>query len=75
MRQLDEGSGYRALIEAEFAKRLGRRGLPPAGSSAPATVERETPVDEVVTTACAACGQTNDTDARFCKHCGARVTA
>lgn len=75
MRQLDEGSGYRALIEAEFSKRLGRRGLPPAGSSTPATVEREPPVDEVVTTACAACGQTNDTDARFCKHCGARMTA
>ncbi len=43
MRQLDEGSGYRALIEAEFGKRLGRRGLPPAGSSTPATVEPETP--------------------------------
>ena len=76
MRQLDEGSGYRALIEAEFGKRLGRRGLPPAGSSPPATVEHETAVvDEVVASACAACGQPNDTDARFCKHCGARMTA
>ena len=72
MRQLDAGgSGYREIIERELAGRLGR-------AAAPKSVEAEDPsVSESRTTigSCAGCGTVNETDARFCKHCGARLVA
>lgn len=72
MRQLDAGgSGYREIIERELAGRLGR-------AAAPKSVEAEDPsVSESRTTmgSCAGCGTVNETDARFCKQCGARLVA
>ena len=77
MRQLDAGTGYRTSIEEELGKRLGKRGLAPS-ADAPAAVADP---DEAATSSaaaiahCAACGQDNDADARFCKHCGSKLTA
>lgn len=65
MRQLDSGGGYKAAIEREVAARLGPR------ASSPERGDR-TPV---AAAAACACGTTNDPDARFCKNCGAKLTA
>ncbi len=59
MRQLDAGAGYREQIEKDLARRLG----PAAAKS------------EAAARTCAACGTASDHDARFCKHCGAKLTA
>jgi hypothetical protein len=77
LRQLDEHGGYRATIETELSKRLGKRGGASAAttSAAPVTIDRDEPAAGVTAAACGACGQANDTDARFCKHCGGRMTA
>ena len=69
MRQLDAGAGYRGEIEKEIVKRIGEA---PAVSTSAAPHEQE-PVHAVGT--CAACGTTNDADARFCKHCGHSLEA
>ena len=76
MRQLDAGTGYRTAIEEELGKRLGKRGMAPA-PDAPAAVAEPDDVrpDAPAASHCAACGQDNDVDARFCKHCGAKLTA
>jgi hypothetical protein len=66
IRQLDAGSGYRERIENEVAKRIG---APAPGSSR----EPESAAAASASAACAACGTVNDVDARFCKHCGARM--
>ena len=58
LRQLDAGSGYRAQIEQEIARRIGVRSEP---SGRP------------LARACASCGKENDADARFCNNCGARL--
>jgi hypothetical protein len=58
MRQLDAGASYRAQIEREIDSRVGAK-------SEPATVP--------AVRACPSCGTDNDTDARFCKHCGASL--
>jgi len=65
MKDLDaDRSGYRAAIERELESRLaGREPAAVAGPGAPAGVR------------CAACGTDNDSDAAFCKRCGARVAA
>src|SRR6478736_412952 len=61
MAQLDAGGGYRELIAKEIEARLAES---PSGSS----------VDEAATASqCAACGTANDTDAKFCKQCGAKL--
>ena len=80
IQQLDEGSGYRASIESELGKRMGRRGLTtpvPSGATIAAAPEviAEAAPEPHGTAACGACGQGNDVDARFCKHCGARMMA
>lgn len=64
MRQLDAGSLYREQIEKDVEKRLGKTALPAAG-----------PVTAPSAVACASCRATNDVDAKFCKHCGARLEA
>lgn len=73
MRQLDDGSGYRELVEKELAARLA--------SPAARSVEAAHPVDpadpvggQAPGTACA-CGTRNDPDAAFCKRCGLRLSA
>jgi hypothetical protein len=57
MRQLDEGGGYKEQIAKEVAARL-------------ATADE--PV-EVSPGFCEACETQNDTDAKFCKNCGAKL--
>jgi hypothetical protein len=73
MRQLDAGAGYRREIEQEIAKRIGEA---PAGSTKqdPAYASRSKEQDPPYAVgACASCGTNNDSDARFCKHCGATM--
>ena len=73
MRQLDTGgSGYREIIERELAGRLGRTA---AAKSVEATGEPSEATSSVLAGSCAGCGTVNETDARFCKHCGARLVA
>ena len=71
LRQLDESPelGYRTMIEQEISRRIG---APPAAPAA-ADGADEPPVSSI--SACGACGVANDTDARFCKSCGARLEA
>jgi hypothetical protein len=61
MKQLDAGAGYRARIEADLAKRLGEK-------------EGEKTVVQPSARTCAACATANDTDARFCKKCGQKLS-
>jgi hypothetical protein len=67
LRQLDAKEGdadYRALVERELAHRVqARRGAPVAAAPKPG---RPT---------CARCSTENDSDAEFCKKCGARLAA
>lgn len=58
IRQLDAGTGYREKIEQEIAMRIGGH-----EKGRPAAAPH----------ACAACSTVNDTDARFCKRCGAAL--
>jgi hypothetical protein len=60
IRQLDAGAGYRSEIEREITKRIGVENVGRVLPSRPAN-------------ACPSCNTTNDTDARFCKHCGASM--
>lgn len=64
MQQLEGSAAYRERIEAELATRLAKT---PASKAAPARVPAAS------TSVCGACGTGNDTDARFCKSCGARL--
>ena len=70
MRQLDAGAGYRETIERDLAKRLGEKaGEPPAAPVA----NTAAPALPVSTRTCDKCSTSNDTDARFCKECGAKL--
>jgi hypothetical protein len=62
IRQLDAGSGYRAEIERDLAKKIGN-------ARAAGTRESGERADLV----CAACETKNDPDARFCKGCGQKL--
>lgn len=73
IRQLDAGTGYREQIEKDLAKRLGQVDIRPKGS-------RSIDADEgsAKTSAgrvCGSCQTANDSDARFCKRCGAALAA
>ena len=71
IRQLDAGSGYRAQIERDVAKRLekidlrskGARVDDSRGGAATSSAER----------VCTTCATANDPDARFCKNCGQKL--
>jgi len=73
LRQLDAGTGYRAQIERDVAKRLAAADVQAAADhahSGPLPIEHaETPRPRV----CAACSTANDPDARFCKSCGEKL--
>lgn len=58
MKQLDAGGGYRDQIAKEVKARLGS-----------AAVDHH----DVVAGVCDTCGTHNDTDAKFCKNCGAKL--
>jgi hypothetical protein len=68
MHQLDAGAGYRGQIERELAKRLAAASSEPA-ASAKTPARATAPAASV----CAACSTANDSDARFCKNCGAKL--
>ena len=59
MKELDEGTDYRAAIERELNERLSRRNHEPSAAADPV---------------CARCGTTNDADAAYCKRCGSALT-
>jgi hypothetical protein len=63
-------SPYRDAIEKELARRLGSAS--PASSS---ITTAEAPTAAPAAVVCATCSTSNDTDARFCKGCGARLEA
>ena len=68
MQQLDvDGAGYADLIEQEVRVRLGR------GPRSPATGPKPAAGQEASTRTCVACQADNDSDARFCMHCGAKL--
>jgi hypothetical protein len=64
--ELEAGDDYRSLIERELAIRLK---LPPAAAAKAAT-PASTPAGPP---ACGSCETVNDTDAQFCKKCGAKL--
>jgi hypothetical protein len=66
MRQLEGGDVYRPLIERDVAAMAGT-------DHASSVLATETAA-VVNPAACLACGTVNDTDARFCKQCGDRLT-
>jgi hypothetical protein len=83
IQQLDAGAGYRRSIEEELEQRLATatasetrrdaRGSP--GPAVPSDGDASTEASGVAAEpmTCATCGQGNDADARFCKHCGSRL--
>ena len=80
MRQLDAGTGYRAQIERDLAKRLGDAGGDARlkGSRAKEGSRDEEAAEDRSAKAsaervCTSCAMVNDADARFCKSCGAKL--
>jgi hypothetical protein len=85
LRQLDAGSGYREAIDREVAQRLasdppaiaaGQPDVPKPVVATPSVVDDDAGAGvqgASATSACAACGTSNDADARFCKECGERM--
>jgi hypothetical protein len=67
IRQLDAGAGHRERIEQEVARRLAAEQPPPGGPTGSAHSWT------VVMRVCGACETKNESDARFCKGCGARL--
>jgi hypothetical protein len=68
MRQLDAGSAYRDQIEREIAKRVGQS---PVARTVPGS--RGEPDKARPTRVCDGCRTENDSDAKFCKSCGAKL--
>jgi hypothetical protein len=71
MRQLDAGGGYREQIAEEVKKRLEGDGFSRRHTASDAAVATAEAV--ALQTNCAACETINDTDAKFCKNCGAKL--
>jgi hypothetical protein len=83
IRQLDAG-GYKGAIEQELQVRLGTGATNVLPSTTDATplvapisegVTLVAPIPSTTATACISCGGFNDSDARFCKHCGSKLSA
>ena len=72
MKQLDDdASGYKTIIERELGARLAGRTAAHAIDQAPEIEPSPAPVVAGLCT----CGTSNDSDAIFCKRCGAKLTA
>ena len=69
IRQLDAGAGYRDQIERDVAARMGERSAKASRSEDSDALERKASAERT----CAACSTANDSDAKFCKNCGARL--
>lgn len=67
MRQLDASEGYRTRIEQDLAQRLTKE------TPSEASRGRREPGSAEGTRVCAACDTANDSDAKFCKACGAKL--
>ena len=65
MQQLDAGGGYREQIQKEVRERL-------AGATGAAGAAGATGAEDVAGV-CSECQTTNDSDAKFCKNCGAKL--
>jgi hypothetical protein len=71
MKQLDAGAAvYRTLIEKELAARMGTK---PVSALPDLAVGPTANVAPTRTPGLCTCGITNDSDARFCKACGAKL--
>ena len=80
LRQIDAGNGYAQLIERELNARLGSSAaatvhVPAAAETMPTARSAARAGASAASATCAQCGTASDVDARFCKHCGARVEA
>jgi len=64
MKELDASGGYREQIQKEVSERL-------QGTIRP---KPDAPVKVEATGVCESCGTKNDTDAKFCKNCGHRLS-
>jgi ribosomal protein L40E len=81
MRQLDEGNTYREAIEAEIEKRIGAPNKARAADAGGRTLSGP-PSDGAAQAlsrpraagVCASCSTQNDRDAKFCKHCGSKLS-
>lgn len=69
LREVDAGAQYRQLIEQEVGRRVAAKGGS-RGSAPHVELPARTPEHK-----CAHCGTVNETDARFCKRCGANLEA
>jgi hypothetical protein len=73
--EIDAGDDYRVLIERELAMRIKlapeKPTAAPAPEPSPPPAEPDPPIERP---ACASCGTFNDTDAQFCKKCGAKLS-
>jgi hypothetical protein len=73
IRQLDAGSGYRAQIERDLAKRLEHLDARQKGARADDIRVAAPPAHVSADRLCVACATPNDADARFCKNCGQKL--
>jgi hypothetical protein len=71
IRQLDAGSGYRAQIERDVAKRLEKIDLRSKGARVDDS--RAGSATSLAERVCTTCATANDPDARFCKNCGQKL--
>jgi hypothetical protein len=67
IRQLDAGAGYRQQIEKDLEKKLSGYTKDTKGTKDTKDTKASPPV------VCSACHISNDSDAKFCKSCGARL--
>ena len=72
MRQLDAGVSYREEIRREIDRRLASVSAGPDAGSSPSREQLAAPA---ATSRTCSCGTVNESDARFCKSCGTRLTA
>ncbi len=81
--EIEAGDDYRVLIERELAMRIK---LAPEKAAGPATAGAPAPEPPAAPSpsasplpaprpSCTSCGTLNDTDAQFCKKCGARLSS
>jgi hypothetical protein len=76
MKQLDAGSSaYRALIEKELAARIGNKVTGGAPTGGGPTGDGPRGGGSTGPRGLCTCGTSNDSDARFCKSCGAKLRA
>jgi hypothetical protein len=71
MRELDTGASYRDQIKQEIEARVARADVGRTLSGSPGEPDKARPT----AVQCPHCGTANDSDAKFCKSCGASLEA